>query len=35
MFVPQQKYTDNASICPYGDLNEAWLLTDWAKALIE
>lgn len=35
MFVPQQKYTDNAGICPYGDLNEAWLLTDWAKALTE
>ena len=33
MFVAQQKYTDNASFCPYGDLNEAWLQTEWAKRI--
>ncbi|MBQ7741771.1 MAG: hypothetical protein IJT90_02430 [Bacteroidaceae bacterium] len=33
MFVPQQKYTDNATLCPYGDFNETWLLTEWAKTL--
>ena len=34
MFVPQQKYTDNAALCPYGDLNTAWLQTEWAKAIL-
>ena len=33
MFVPQQKYTDNAGLCPYGDLNEEYRLTEWAKAI--
>ena len=33
MFVPQQKYTDNASLCPYGDLNKAWRQTEWRKTL--
>ena len=33
MFVPQQKYTDNASLCPYGDLTKAWRQTEWRKTL--
>lgn len=33
MFVPQQKYTDNAALCLYGDLNAAWPDTQWAKAV--
>ena len=33
MFVPQQKYTDNAALSIYGDFNETWLLTEWAKLL--
>ena len=33
MFVPQQKYTANAALCKYGDLNSAWFKTSWAKAI--
>lgn len=32
MFVPQQRYTTNASQCIYGDLNQAFADTEWAKA---
>lgn len=32
MFVPQQRYTTNASQCMYGDLNQAFANTEWAKA---
>lgn len=31
MFVPQQTYTSNASICVFGDLNERYKATDWFK----
>lgn len=33
MFVPQQKYTTNANLCPYGDHNKTWLHTSWAQAI--
>ena len=33
MFVPQKKYTDNIAVCLYGDLNVAWLQTEWAKKI--
>lgn len=32
MFVPQQRYTTNAERCLYGDLNQAFANTEWAKA---
>ncbi len=32
MFVPQSKYTDNASACLYGDLNKAFRQTSWYTA---
>lgn len=35
MFVTQQKYADNAYLCPYGDLNEAWRQTEWAKNIVK
>lgn len=31
MFVPQQIYTDNASRCVFGDLNERYKTTEWFK----
>lgn len=31
MFVPQQIYSDNASRCIFGDLNEKYKATDWFK----
>lgn len=31
-FVPQQRYTTNAEACIYGDLNQAFANTEWAKA---
>lgn len=31
-FVPQQRYTDNAEDCVYGDLNQAFADTEWAQA---
>lgn len=33
MFVPQQIYTDNASRCNFGDLNEAFKATEWYKVV--
>lgn len=35
MFVPQQIYTTNASVCAYGDLNEAFKKTAWYKTVFE
>lgn len=32
MFVPQARYTTNAPICRYGDLNEAFRQTEWYTA---
>ena len=34
MFVPQKIYSDNASFCPYGDLNAAFLQTEWGKEVM-
>ncbi len=31
-FIPQEIYTKNATRCPQGDLNEAFLETAWSKA---
>lgn len=31
-FVPQQRYTDHAEDCIYGDLNQAFANTEWAQA---
>lgn len=31
-FVPQQKYSDYAEDCIFGDLNRAFMQTEWAKA---
>ena len=31
-FIPQEIYTQNAGRCPYGDLNQAFLKTEWSKA---
>lgn len=31
-FVPQQRYTSNATNCLYGDLNQAFAATEWAQA---
>ena len=31
-FVPQQRYTDHAADCIYGDLNQAFADTEWAQA---
>ena len=33
MFFPQQVYTDNASRCIYGNHNETYATTAWAKAI--
>ena len=33
MFVPQKKHTDNATLCPYGDLNKVFTQTKWAHAI--
>lgn len=33
MFVPQQEYTDYASLCIFGDLNEEFKKTEWYKAV--
>ena len=30
-FIPQEIYTQNAGRCPYGDLNQAFLQTEWSK----
>lgn len=35
MFVPQQIYTDNASKCTFGDLNEDFKATEWYKVVFE
>lgn len=35
MFVPQQIYTDNASRCTFGDLNEDFKATEWYKVVYE
>lgn len=32
LFVPQTAYSNNAGICPYGDLNEAFRQTEWYEA---
>lgn len=34
MFVPQKIYLDNASFCPYGDLNAAFLQTEWGRVVM-
>ena len=34
MFVPQEIYSDNASFCPYGDLNAAFLQTEWGRTVM-
>lgn len=31
MFIPQNIYNENASQCPYGNLNAAFLNTEWGK----
>jgi hypothetical protein len=31
-FIPQEIYTQNAARCPQGDLNKAFLQTEWGKA---
>jgi hypothetical protein len=31
-FIPQEIYTQNAGRCPQGDLNQAFLKTEWSKA---
>lgn len=33
MFVPQEIYSRNASVCNFGDLNEAFKQTQWYKAV--
>ena len=33
MFFPQKEYADNASRCPFGNHNETYTQTAWAKAI--
>lgn len=35
MFVPQQLYSDNASRCIFGDLNEKYKATEWFKRVYD
>ena len=34
MFVPRKAYSDVASYCPYGDLNAAFLQTEWGMEVM-
>lgn len=35
MFVPQELYTANADVCLFGDLNDAFCLTEWGQMLLK